>query len=358
MKRFSQSFFSLLAVVFTLLLVINPSTAMESAEQALNLCVRIVIPSLFPFFICSRLLIDFGVAQFCSRFLSPWTRKLFGVPGSGATAIILGILSGYPIGAATAVELYEQGTCTKTEAERLLTFCNNAGPMFILGSVGIGMLHDRQFGVLLYLSHLFSALLTGILYRKLGETHTHTRTLPPSPSSTIKPASSFVSAITDAVDNILKVCGFVIFFSVFCGILPWRMPILHALLEMTGGLNALIAQLQNTSYLLPVVSFFLALSGISILLQTAGIVLPSGLSMKPVLFGKFTQAIISFLLTWLACKFLPLSHPAFAGLLSAPPLPTIPQLLSLVVLELVIVLLSTCLLCLVGMVYEKIEQRR
>ncbi len=358
MSRFFQFLLALITTIFTLLLVVNPLPAMEMAGESLSLCYRIIIPSLFPFFVFSRLLIDFGITQQCSRLLSPRTRSLFGVPGSGAAAIILGILSGYPIGAATAVRLYQHGSCTKTEAERLLTFCNNAGPMFILGSVGIGMLHNKQLGVLLYVSHLLSALITGFLFRNHGENYAFSKALPPAEKPNINPAFSLANAINDALNNVLKVCGFVIFFSVVCKLLPWKPPLLHSLLEMTGGLSALIDQSTNIPLLLPVISFLLALSGLSILLQTAGIVLPTGLSMKPVLFGKFTQAIISFLLTWLACNFLPVPHPAFAKPVSQPPLPTISQLLAFVSLEFGVALLSIGLLCLLGFLLPLLQRKK
>ncbi len=350
---------SVLAFVFIYLLaafMINPVSSMDAVHDALQLCGRVVIPSLFPFFVCSRLLIDFGVAGLCSRMLSRWMRPLFGVPGCGALAVVLGLLSGYPIGAATVVNLYESGACTKTEGERLLTFCNNAGPLFLLGSIGVGMLHSQQLGLLLYLIHLLSAILTGLLFRKSDTTTSKPAALPPAATPKSNLIDSFASAISDGINNILKVCGFVVFTSVFCSALPWKAPLLHALLEITGGIQSMVD--HSTPLLLPTISGVLALSGVSIFLQTASILLPSGLSLKPYLLGKLLQAILSFVLTFFLCRFLPISLPTFAGTVPKPPLPTLGQFLAFTLLELLVAIAVIGLLSLLAFFLEKPARKK
>lgn len=59
-------------------------------------------------------------------------RPLFNVPGEGSYALLMGIVSGYPIGAKIIVNLKEKGICNKIEAERLLAFTNNSSPLFII----------------------------------------------------------------------------------------------------------------------------------------------------------------------------------------------------------------------------------
>ncbi len=339
-------------------MVLMPRSSMDAAKNAISLCIQVVIPSLFPFFVCSRFLTDQGAGDFLSRHLSRLMRPLFGVPGGGALAVILGIISGYPIGAATIVSLYDAGTCTKTEAERLLTFCNNSGPLFILGSIGVGMLHNQKLGVLLYVIHLLSALITGTLFRRLGKNTSATVTLPPSSNPRNHPAAALAISVSDSVNSMLKVCGFVILFSVFCSILPIQIPWFHALLEITGGIYSLVIQRAASPSLLPIISFFLALSGASVLLQTAGIILPAGLSLRPYFLGKAVQGVIAFLLTHLFCRLFPIPQPAFSGNVPAPPLPTFSQLLALTMVEFLLALLVVGVLCLAGILYEKYQTKK
>ncbi len=62
-------------------------------------------------------------------------KPIFNVPGIGAYAFIMGIISGYPVGAKIVTEFRKNGECSKAEAERLLAFTNNSGPLFIIGTV-------------------------------------------------------------------------------------------------------------------------------------------------------------------------------------------------------------------------------
>lgn len=239
-------------------------------------------------------------------------KPLFGVSGGGALAAILGIVSGYPIGASTVTNLYESGSISKSDALRLLTFCNNSGPLFILGAVGIGMLHSRDAGIFLYIIHLVSALLTGILFRGYNSNDNHERFLPPADIQTGKNIASAVGiSITNSIETILKVCGFVIFFSVFCTSLPSSnfTPFIYSFLEITGGVKALLCSTHiSSSLFLPVTSFFIALSGLSVLLQTTALTSPANLSVKPYIYGKIVQALIAFFITFIVQSFFPVTY--------------------------------------------------
>ena len=107
----------------TLALMFWPQEAMEAAREGLRLCYNVILPSLFPFFVLSALVVDLGLAGYLGRALEGLMRPLFHVPGACASALVLGFVGGYPVGARTALSLYQKGMCTKTEAERLLSFC-------------------------------------------------------------------------------------------------------------------------------------------------------------------------------------------------------------------------------------------
>lgn len=309
MERFWKTILLLCVIYLGVVLVISPTACIAAAKEAIALCFQVVIPALFPFFVCFRLLVRLGVARQISRFCSPFMRPMFGVSGSGAMALVLGMISGYPVGASCAAELYQGGTCTKTESERLLAFCNNAGPLFVIGAVGVGMIQSRELGLFLYGIHTFSAILTGFLFRDYGKEQR--RAVPYLPPAPLKQESGVLSAvgtaIADGMDAILKICGFVIFFAVFVAALPTYSGsvFVHGLLEITGGLKGLCQLRLPLDITLTLLSFFLALSGISVLLQVGGIIMPAGLSIRPYLLGKLTQAMIAGALTFALAQFLP-----------------------------------------------------
>ena len=122
------------AALFCLLaLLLLPEEGAQAARDALALCAQTVVPSLFPFFVLSALLTSGSASALFASLLSPLMRPLFSLSGAGASALALGLCGGYPVGARTAAALVENGSLPREEGERLLAFCNNAGPGFLLG---------------------------------------------------------------------------------------------------------------------------------------------------------------------------------------------------------------------------------
>ena len=155
------------ATLFCLLsLLLFPDTGTQAAHDALVLCAQTVIPSLFPFFVLSSLLVQSDVPRLLSRAMAGVMYPLFGVSGAGASALILGLLGGYPVGARTVAELYGRGEIAREEAEQLLAFCNNSGPGFFLGVCGTAVFGSARAGMYLYLIHVGAALVTGVLLRR------------------------------------------------------------------------------------------------------------------------------------------------------------------------------------------------
>lgn len=287
-------------------MIVSPTRAMQSAISALHLCADTVVPSLFPFIFCGNMFIAVGAARIMSRTLSRFMQPIFNVSGAGAMALVLGLVSGYPVGAMCAASLYTSGECTKSEAERLLAFCNNSGPMFIIGAIGTGILQNYRLGILLYITHIFSALLCGMIFRCWGSQKNELLLPPARDLAGIKTAAPDIgAAIAKSVDTLLTICGFIIIFAVFTAVIPecTIKKYIYCFLEITGGVKLL---LQNTNALnLSLAAFFIGFSGISVMAQVSAIITPSGLSLLPYFLGKLTQAILAFLLTYAAIQLTP-----------------------------------------------------
>ena len=146
-----------------LLLFAFPGESAQGARQGVSLCAELIIPSLFPFFVLSSLLIATGLAELCARPLGRLLSPLFGTSGAGLSALVLGLVGGYPVGARTLAQLAERKACSPKELGRLSLFCNNCGPAFFVGAAGVGVFGCREAGFLLLGANLLSAVLLGIL---------------------------------------------------------------------------------------------------------------------------------------------------------------------------------------------------
>ena len=300
-------------------LLVCPSEAMSAAAKGLELCTRAVIPSLFPFFILSFLLIRTGFLSAVFRPAQPLFCRLFGLSPGGAGAFFMGACAGYPIGAKSVVELTESNQISKEEGRRLLAFCNNAGPLFLVGTVGVGMFHNAACGYLLLVSHLTAAVIIGILFRRRGQ---HCQVVsPPAPALSWNLLSD---AVSSAVNSMLAVCGYIILFQVIiCGCVKSGLiscltvaltagrgsrlvqGILCGLIEMTTGVHILAGLPQiPMRTVLTAVSGVLGFGGLCVHAQTLGIL--KGYPKKTYLTGKLLQGMFSPILTYLLYpKFLP-----------------------------------------------------
>ena len=115
-----------------------------------------IIPALFPFFVLSILLNRLGLPGMLGKLFAPFASRLYGISGAGASALLIGLTGGYPLGAAYIADMERQGSITASEGERLLGFCNNSGPAFIIGAVGSGVFGSVKIGLLLYAVHIFA----------------------------------------------------------------------------------------------------------------------------------------------------------------------------------------------------------
>lgn len=173
-NKFSINRKLILILVITIILgaiVINPEVYITSCLNGIMVWATVVLPALLPFMFFTKTLTELGVADIlASKFkLFP---KIFKVPSLAIYVFILSILSGYPVGAKIVADLYESGAISKEEAYKITTFTSNSGPMFILGSVGIGMLTSRKLGIIILISHILGALINGLIYRNHKEKNT------------------------------------------------------------------------------------------------------------------------------------------------------------------------------------------
>ena len=321
----------------TLALMFWPQEAMEAAREGLRLCYNVILPSLFPFFVLSALVVDLGLAGYIGRALEGLMRPLFNVPGACASAFALGFVGGYPVGARTALSLYQKGMCTRTEAERLLAFCNNSGPAFILGVVGAGVFASSKVGLLLYLAHAAASVCVGFLFRfyKREGKRRERRASPTFEAERITVA--FTGAIKNSFLSTLNICAFVVFFTVvikllfLSGLLPglagvlgallsplgfstrWAERLLTGLIELTSGVWTLTGA-GTMSGKLSMAAFLLGWAGLSVHCQVLSFIGGSGLSVRTYIGGKLLHGGLSALFIGLLLRFFPLEEPVAAYL--------------------------------------------
>ena len=291
-------------------LLLDTKGTTQAAQTGIVLCMETVIPSLFPFFVLSGLIIKLQVADQLQYFADRTICRMFGINRELACAYLLGLIGGYPIGARTVAELYKQKKCTKIDAQRVLSYCNNCGPAFMIAVVGNFLFQSPAVGWILYGIHVVATVIVALLHRKQNnmEPKYVKRCVNISASDTIQ---AFLTSVNDGFTNIMHVSAFVILFSVLIHIgdsfsmfaflaKPFSLfaaeteaiATLHGLMEITCGMRSL-ASISNRAYSLVACSFLLGFGGICVFCQTASLLSDAKLSIRTYAKGKLIHGSIS-----------------------------------------------------------------
>lgn len=321
---------SLILILFIIGLMLFSNTNLMAAKKGLTLWANSIVPSLFPFFVATELLSKTNFVYFIGKFFNNIMYPFFNIPGEGSFALIMGLLSGYPVGAKIATNFRKNNVCSKEECERLLSFTNNSGPLFIIGSVGISMFGSSAIGFLLLISHILASITVGFIfkfwkYNKKSKTSSNTYNSKHSNTLNISNLGEVLgNCITSSINTILMIGGFVVIFSVIlsilnssnilyilCNLIKPIFDLLHipqtfsagfisGIIEITNGLN-IISSIPEKQLSINILlsSFILSLGGISVFLQVWSIVAKSDLSIKPYIYGKILQAIFSTIYTFI-----------------------------------------------------------
>ena len=255
-----------------LVLILDGKTAIAGAVAGLELCLKTLIPSLFPFFVLSMML----------------TSSL-----SGSGLLLTGVLGGYPVGAANVAHAYQAGQLSREEAERMAVLCNCAGPSFVFGVLG-PILGNVGIVFALWGIYLLSIVMLWLLLPKQERICGQHRPV------------SLQQAVSNAIRAMAGVCGWVILFRILIAILDrwilWLLPdwmrvCIFGILELSNGCLSLSRIEPGFRFILT--AGFVGFGGISVFLQTAGVT--EGLSLRYYFPGKLFQAgfcmLLAFLLT-------------------------------------------------------------
>ena len=296
-----------------------PAACAGGVRDGLSLAAGRALPALVPFFLASGLLVRTGFAETFGRLLARPLARLYRLPPAAASAVLLGLTGGYPVGAATAAALLEQGALRREEAARVNLFCNCASPGFCIGLVGLGVFGSARTGAVLYGIHALSALLAGLLTARDGSPQPLLQTAaPPIRAPREGFAAAFCAAVQQAAATSLTVTAFLTVFSILLRLLaPVLAPIpygqaLAGVIELTNGLNRITALPLSRGGLVTLASFLLGFGGLAVHFQVRALAAPQDLPMAGFTAAKLLHGAIAALLTALVFRLSPAALAVFA----------------------------------------------
>jgi sporulation integral membrane protein YlbJ len=320
-------------------IVIFPAECIAAAGDGLSGWLNIIVPSLLPFMIGSNILLRTGILKPLADFCTPFTQRLFGTGGNLIYIYVSSALSGYPMGAKLAGDLYKAGDIPRGDAVRIINATSISGPLFISGAVATSILKNPAAAEYIYFPHILSALIVGVLFH-IFVYPKNMRAAQPFRTGKLPPAEISVGKVlNDSIMNSLKtiglIGGFIILFSVFTAILDtlgafqflrFALSPLFNLLHLNSNLApALVSgmlemsngciDLGNVPDLLTqkilISTFIITFSGLSIFFQTYSIMSLAGIKNRYFIPAKITQSVVAVILCVVFLNFMAINAGSF-----------------------------------------------
>ena len=309
MKKNLYNFIIIISLICFFILILTYSSAVISAVIiAIDIWKKNIFTTLFPFFVITDLLINYGLVDILGKLTKKITKKLFHLPGDASFVIIGSMFSGFPSSSKLIKELLNKKKITISEAEYLLSFTHFSNPLFIMGVVGGIVLKSKALALVILISHIIGNFIISFIIR--GKHSFRYSEEDETKISHNEKNSNFItiltSAILKAINTLILLLGIITTFLIITSIIEkifninrFSLTIISGLLEITQGINKL--SLLNISQLMKatIITFFISFGGISIHCQVMSILSDYDISYKNYLFSRICHALISSTITYL-----------------------------------------------------------
>jgi len=316
MKKIITSIIIMILLIFIgSQVLIESDSILKSVSFSFNIWINNIFPSLFPFFVLSELLINYGFIELLGELFKPIMNRLFKVKGVCAFIFIMSIISGIPANAKYIRELYLSGSIDEKESAKMLMFTHFSNPLFILGTISISFLNNKEVGILILICHYITNIIIGLLFRNYYPTkeksnkinfksailNMHNRRISQNKSF----GSILSNSLVNSINTLLLILGVVTFFLIITTIIDkninlndFNQSILNGLFEMTQGLK--YVSILNIPLKLKTIlsTMLISFGGLSGHMQVMGILSDTKISYLPFLTARIIHALISSLLVF------------------------------------------------------------
>jgi len=306
----------ILCIALIFVFITYSSSCIPAAADSLMQCFRIVIPSIFPFLVITEILTKTNLFQYIGCRAEKLSNLLFKTSGNALSVVLIGYLCGFPGAAKITTELYRSGNISYSDALRLSMFTNNPGPLFMIGTVGLGFLNSVSLGLKLYLIQIAASFFTGIVLSRLIKIK-NSVSLPSIPQKKSGGIFELVTeSITSSFFTMIPITGTIVFFSflsqaiVSSNLFNTALSIfttnynkdllngcIRCFFELTSGLSSIIPIFEGSKYLLITISLVCGWSGISIHMQILNFYIKEKIPIRYYFIGKSFSVIVVLILT-------------------------------------------------------------
>ncbi len=293
-----KKFIMFILIIISILVLINSNIVINSIIYSTKIFNNKIFPSLFPFFILSELLINYGFIEFSSILFKP-LMKLFKINSNCSFIFVMSMISGFPSSAKYTKDLYDKKYINSLEATKVLTFTHFSNPLFILGF--ISLILNKKIGLYILIIHYLTNIIIGLVFREIIKTEINTN------NKINNNYQSFSNVLSNSIINGFKtlflILGTMIVFltitnliNKYIGLNPLLKGIFNGMLEMTGGINTISNLNISLKIKSTLIGMILSFGGISVHMQIKSIISNTNIKYYPYLVARILHSALTGLI--------------------------------------------------------------
>ncbi len=261
--------------------IFNSIELSNSIITSFNLCFNNLFPSIIPFMLVSNFLLDYNFFYNIKSVLKLNKHAL--------GPILLSSIVGSPTIALYLKCEYDKKLINSFDIEKVINIFHFTNPLFIINTVGVTFLENKNLGVIIFLSQYIGVFILYLLFKN--------KQFSDNDFNTKLNSCSFFSVLNKSIlsiyNTLLLILGTIVFTSAVMCLFRINNTIFCPLIEITQGLN-FIKNMDINIYLKTIISTFtICFGGISIHFQIFSILDNKKIRYLPYLLSRLLHAIIS-----------------------------------------------------------------
>ena len=311
MKKKIYSVFVLTSIFILILnIFLKTEVLTKSIIFSSNLFIKNIMPSLFPMFVISGILVSIGMPEFLGSIFNRLFNKIFKTKGEISFIFFMSMITGFPSSAKYIKDLINKKLINEQDANKALMFTFFSNPLFIINTVGLLFYKDIIIGIYILICHIISNIITGILFRNYNKNY-DIKIISKKEAiykfykkiNTTNFFNLLLNSIKNSIEDLINIFGVVTFSIILINIFFTPDNLLKigliGLLEMTTGLKY-ISSLDLSLNLKVILSgFLISFGGFSVHMQIMSILKEKKIKYLPFLISRIISCLITSILLYM-----------------------------------------------------------
>jgi hypothetical protein len=263
--------------MFVYLLFTKQGIISISIYNTSQLFIKKILPTLFPLFIISKILINYNLPYYIAKIFH---NNLY------IYVFIISLLSGCPNNAIIIKDLLNSNAISIKQANKYITCTFFSNPLFLFTM--LNNMFSLKISLIIILSHYLSNIIIYLYNPVKNNNVTKISTKPLN--------KALIYSIKDAGSLFINIYLTIILFNIIIAIIPNKLMPISGLIELSQGLNYLKYANISNNFKILLTLIFISFGGLSIQMQVINALSDTKIESRLFIKSRFYQIMISLIL--------------------------------------------------------------